>query len=117
MIHTTVLADGGRNWTLQLIGEISTDLALDEIKPDKAPPTKIHLASAVWLIQEKMGLALWWDKGQNLAIVMESRNSVRFENGLRPPKGWDGRFFLEAFNVRIPQAASKRFIAHLEFDK
>jgi hypothetical protein len=82
----------------------------------------IRLDSAVWTIQEKMGLVLWWRKPEmegDMVFPMESRNAIRFEDGLSSPRfgeGWDGGLYLSGFNVEVGPLP-KRFFVLLVFDK
>lgn len=112
MLTTTVMADGQRNLTLHLSGEI--DPPGGSIEPWRIDPVpaKFKLTSAVWLIQEKATLLLWWGE-KYLMMPMESRNSVRLEHGLHPPKDWNGILRIEALNIN----ERKHIMLMLDFDK
>lgn len=111
MLRTTVTADGERNFTLQITGRVAGGYAGEVIyRVDPIPP-RLKLAAATWLVQEKMTILLLWDN--DLAFPMESRNSIRFEHGLKPTKDWNGKLRIEALNNDL----EKSFFFTLDFDK
>lgn len=128
-----VLKEGPKNLSILVKGIVTEDFGplevLDISKLSK--PSEgwkgLRLDSAVWLIQEKMTLSLWWDahkegdvyttKEEDLALVMESRNSVRYDEGIPSPRitdKWPGKLYISgARNMD----AVKHFTVVLDFDK
>lgn len=106
MLLTTVMQEGGRNYALEIKGSsVSGDFVVEVDSSIR------RISSAVWLIEEKAMVSLWL--GDELVLPMESRNSVRFDQGLRFPKDWDGRIL-----VKIDKALEPKLVLiHLEFDK
>lgn len=102
------VAGGNRNVTYQIRGILSRDIA-EPIEVAKG----IKLSSAVWVVQEKMGLYLWWGPG-DLIMPMESRNSVRFDTAIAPPDDWDGVLHLTSYNMG---EGKKGFLIVLDFDR
>jgi|SRR6185437_290910 len=113
MIISRVLADGARNHTIQFSGIMEKNVfdPKELMKWDRPYPPKI--GSVLWLIQEKMGIHLWWDKETPL-FPMESRNSMRFDTALQPPDGWKGVFYYDTFGV---VDSPKHFMFILDIDK
>ena len=97
-------------------------LELDKLEPPREGWKGLRLDSAVWAIQEKMGLYLWWEdpKGEEaLVLPMESRNSVRFDEGIPSPRvenGWAGKMYLSSFRCE-DGPLPKGFFVLLDFDK
>lgn len=80
-------------------------------------PRTLQLASALWTLQEKLGLYIWTDsvsdnKLDKLLLIMESRNFLRLERDIQL-ENWKGKLYLEPFNVTEP----KFFWFQLDFDK
>jgi hypothetical protein len=115
MLRISRVAGGQRNVTLHVTGVLTKgDLPLT---PIDLGDQGLKLTSLVWLVQEKLGLCLWWDKETEL-LPMESRNSVRFDTSLKPPEGWDGKLWLSSFNFSFgPSVAKKVFFVVLDFDR
>ena len=117
----------GKNGSVQVSGwmpsEVEPALLLDLKDVFTAPREGwkgIRLDAAVWAIQEKAGIYLWWGSEtkneENLILVCESRNFMRFEDGVLSPrmdKGWDGKIYFSTFKVDEPKA----FFLILDFDK
>ena len=87
----------GKNITLQVTGF----LLKGDLEPTPiyiSPGGGIRLDSAVWLIQEKMGIFLWRDK-DDLLLPLESRGSARFDSGITLKKnvGWGGQLLISTF--------------------
>jgi hypothetical protein len=122
------IRDGQKNVRLVIKGIALKDLEptpILDIRKLMVPPggwKGLRLDSAVWTVQEKMGLALWWSNPAeegDLVFPMESRNSVRFDEGLSSPRieeGWSGILYLSSFNVE-GAPSPKRFFVLLDFDK
>lgn len=129
-----ILKDGPKNLTILVKGIVKADfgpeliLDLKKTQQPSEPLKGIRLDSAVWLIQEKMTLELWWGAHQadkvwtlreeDLALVMESRNFVRLDDGLPSPRvkedKWDGKLYLTG---RRNMDAAKSFMFILDLDK
>jgi hypothetical protein len=122
-----VVKDGQKNFSILIKGLVRGDFEATPIintAKIQAPNQGwkgLRLDSALWLVQEKMGLYLWWRKPEgeeDLALVMESRNGLRFDEGLPSPrveKGWDGLMYLSSFNHQ--GGGPKGFVVLLDFDK
>jgi hypothetical protein len=82
---------------------------------DRRPRT-LQLATALWLLQEKLGLRIWTSEScepENLLLLMESRNSSRFDLPV-PLDPWESKkLYLEPFNV----TEIKWFWFQLDFHK
>jgi hypothetical protein len=117
MLRVSKVADGQKNFTLQITGVLrSEQKELLEIQLGDNS-SKLKLASLVWVVQEKLGLYLWWDKETPL-IPMESRNSVRFDHALQPPEKWEGKMYVTSFNFEVgPLTDRKWFFLVLDFDR
>jgi hypothetical protein len=124
------IKDGPKNVSVTVKGfcggNFSPALILDITK--LAAPTVgwkgLRLDSAVWAIQEKMGLYLWWgDKGDSeslLVLPMESRNAMRFDEGIPSPRisdGWEGKVYLSNFKFATVGEKFAAFFVLLDFDK
>lgn len=120
--------DGGKNLQVQISGFLSKDIEkpvciLDLDDSSVTKPREgikgLRFDAALWALQEKMGFYLWWEEAmepKDLAIVMESRNSMRFDVGLNSPridKGWGKKLWLTSFKVD----EAKGFFLILDFDK
>jgi hypothetical protein len=115
-IAVQALADAGRNYTVRVVGIVSEPLQECVLTHNG----RLRVARAVWLIQEKMGLTLWWGQertAENLMLVMESRNSVAYSPALQPPEAWDGKIWLRNFGIeRVPEPPA-HFTFTLDFDR
>lgn len=117
MIESKVLADGSKNYMVSVTGALDRDLADSHTILDVSTlGRRLKLESAVWLIQEKMGLVLWWGKGTQL-FPMESRNALKLERGLDSPNDWDGTMQITSFGFDSNTLTPKRFWFILDFDK
>jgi len=112
------LADAQRNYTVRLVGHLTSDIARMPCLELPEGRRRISLDRASWLIQEKMGLALYWTQHDaSLLLVMESRNAMSCAPELQPPPEWDGRLWLESFGfARVPDPPA-RFTVTLDFDR
>ena len=111
MLKVTTIAEGAKNLTVLIKGTLTEELALTPVlKVDQL----VKLESALWLVQEKAGLLLWWEKG-NLIMPMESRNFIRLDIGWNSPRGdWDRTILMSSFGVG---QGPKAFTVVLDFDK
>lgn len=120
------LKDGKKNLQVRVTGIVSEDfpatpiLEISKLARPDAGWKGLRLDSALWAIQEKAGLTIWWevDKGEaGLILPMESRNAMRFDTGIESPridKGWEGVVYLSSFHVKDEP---KKFFLLLDFDK
>lgn len=111
-LRVNKVAGSQRNFTLHITGVVLGEMPLTPIDVD-SERSQLKLASLAWLIQEKMGLYLSWDK-QTIMLPMESRNAIRFDTSIKAPDGWNGRIWLSSFGYTPPQ---KVFFLVLDFDK
>lgn len=125
------IKEGEKNFSVLIKGMTTDDFSPVPIIDLKGfrPPTSgwkgIRLDSAVWAIQEKLGLYLWWEKGKketDLILPLESRNGMRFDEGIPSPRvtadgGWGKQIWLSSFNTNIAPAGQKSFVLLLDFDK
>lgn len=78
-------------------------------------PRTLQFGSALWTLQEKLGLRIWTDsetRPDTMLLLMESRNYLRLDRGI-PLEKWNGKLYLEPFNIPEP----KWFWFQLDFDK
>lgn len=128
-----IIKDGEKNVSVLIKGILREDLKptpafdISKVRAPREGWKGLRLDSAVWMIQEKMGMMLWWDKPngeESMALVMESRNGVRYDEGVPSPrkeKGWSGVLYLSSFvsaggtppTGQVPKA----FSILLDFDK
>jgi hypothetical protein len=107
------LAGGQRNVTYRIRGfVINSDILMAPIEMSKG----LKMTSALWIIQEKLCLHLWWDKNDRL-LPMESRNAARFDQAIKPPEGWNGTMYLTSQNWDQPNLVGKAFFIVLDFDR
>jgi hypothetical protein len=104
------LAHSQRNYTIRVSGTVPEEHTLIEVKTQQK---KLKLTALAWLIEEKMGFVLSWEKDQVL-LPMESRNSMRFDQAIPSPAIWTGSLWLRPFKVTLPEMA---FFIILDFDK
>lgn len=92
-------------------------LDLDKLKDS---PKSIRIDAFWWLIEEKMGLRLWWCKG-NLLIPMESRNSIRFDTPLAArdyvSDKWERKLYVSTHDVGSNTTKQKYFAFGLDMEK
>lgn len=128
--ESQVIKDGAKNFSLMVKGIVTHNFVitpiidLDKVQSPRENWKGLRLDSAIWLIEEKMGLHLWWESEQtekSLIFPMESRNSVRFDEGIPSPRvadGWSKKLYLSSYNVDLPPLQStKSFFILLDFDK
>lgn len=124
----TIVRDGQKNCSILVKGFVDVDfdptpfLDISKLERPREGWKGLRLDSAVWVVQEKMGLHLWWGKPEgedDLVMPMESRNSVRLDEGLPSPrveKGWRGILYLSSFRAN-EMSGPKSFMFILDFDK
>ena len=123
------IKEGEKNFSVMVKGftrDVFKRVPIIEIEKFK-PPTSgwkgVRLDSIAWAIQEKMGMYLWWeddDKETSLILPLESRNGMRYDEGIPSPridKGWTKRIWLSSFNTNIAPMGIKSFFLLLDFDK
>lgn len=108
-----VTAAGSRNVSVQISGFLKTDCE-DTFELVSFEHHELKLTGVLFLIQEKAGIYLWWDKErENLILPLESRGSFKFDGLVKCPQGWDGKIWASAFKIDEP----KGFLLLLDFDK
>ena len=115
-ITSGVSGSGSRNHLVVVKGTLEEDLKdpVEVMKWDLPSPPKIQ--SIAWLVQEKMGLVLWWDEGEDF-IVMESRNLFVPPQAIVPPANWGKSLRLTSFGVKSNEYFPKRFWFCINIDK
>jgi hypothetical protein len=93
-MKVTKVQSGHRNVTLHVRDMLTRPIMLE---PIETGVKELKLTSLVWVIQEKMGLYLYWNKSNDLILPMESRNSLRFDTGIAAPSEWNGVLYLSTF--------------------
>jgi len=124
-----ILKDTEKNLSLIVRGfarsNFGPELILD-LEKARAPREGwkgVRLETIVWLIEEKMGLyLLWGDEIGHVAIPMESRNSLRFDEGYPSPRvadGWKKKLYISSFNFTKdnPSSQLKSFFLLIDLDK
>ncbi|MEI5617069.1 hypothetical protein WB403_49120, partial [Streptomyces brasiliscabiei] len=87
------VARGQRNVTYRLSGWVEKKPFTLDTKHKQ-----LKLASAAWLIEEKMGIRLYWQEGEKEHLLpMESRNVIRWDTSIVCPSDWTGILWLEPF--------------------
>src|SRR4051812_5100472 len=104
------VASSQRNVTIRISGMIHI---ADQVIELKTKQTKLKLTSLAWLIEEKMGFYLSWDK-DSVLMPLESRSALRFDQAIPCPANWQGTLWLTPFKVTAPPMA---FLILLDFDK
>jgi hypothetical protein len=116
MLDITIPVDGQKNVTVLIKGILDEELRLTPIllvEKLSGQPKKMKLTEALWVVQEKMGIVLWWAK-DTLILPMESRNSIRLDRGWDSPQNWQGIVMISSFNW---SQHYKYFTIELGFDK
>ena|SRR5215468_10508271 len=127
-MQTQIMKDGQKNFSVFIKGITKGDFSptpILDISKISAPATGwkgLRLDAAVWAIQEKMGMNLWWNNPESetdLVFPLESRNSMRLDEGIPSPRiadGWRGILYLSSFRtLEVP--GPKTFFILLDFDK
>ena len=127
MIQAKLIGDAARNIVLNVRGVVDEDIELtpifdiSELKAtQKYTRDYIKVASAWWLIQEKMTLLLSWSENpEDLLFPMESRNAISFNRFVDPPdpKSWKGKIFMRSVNQASCLGGSGHFAFCLDFDR
>jgi len=126
LLATKFLGDASKNCTAWVRGELQPedegklieflDLEKIAVAATGRKATTLQLASALWTLQEKMGLVIWTSEDahpcHHMLLLMESRNFIRFDRTVQL-NDWDGKLYMEAFKVD----ERKRFWFQLDFDK
>jgi len=121
---TIILSDSSKNLKALVRGFFTSDLneptCVLDLDKLKETPAHIRVDSLWWLIEEKMGLRLWWDNGQ-LLIPMESRNSMRFDYPLSSREltsgKWSRKLYLTCHSVESGITKQKYFTFGLDAEK
>lgn len=105
----------GKNVTYQVRGYLPHgDLSPQVIEC----PEPLKLSSAVWVVQEKLTVHVNWSrKVEDGMLVMESRNSLRYEIPVTAPSGWQNILYVYTTNWAAPEPFPKRFYFTLDFDR
>lgn len=107
----------GKNVVVQVTAVISADLSMEPIyRVTEAKGIKID--GILWLVQEKMGLLLWWGKDDFL-LPLESRGANTFSGGIhkRIDDTWDGQIFISTFGFKSNDLKPKHFFLSLDMDR
>ena len=129
-MHIQLIKDGAKNFSVLIKGWVTRDfnpvsiIDIEKLEKPTAGWKGVRLDSVVWAVQEKMGFHLWWEKGvkeETLILPLESRNSMRFDEGIPSPRvvdGWGKQIWLSSFKAlsNDPELA-KHFVILLDFDK
>lgn len=115
-ISSRILGSGERNHSLIVKGILEDDF--NELTPilkweGERPP---KIVSILWVIQEKLGIHLWWGKDDPF-ITMESRNGFSPVRQITPPDGWEGTLYMTAYGVKSNEYLPKHFWFTIEIDK
>lgn len=125
-----LIKDGAKNFSVMVKGWAQKDfnpipiIDIEKLAKPTAGWKGVRLDSLTWAIQEKMGFHLWWEDGfkeSDLILPLESRNSMRFDEGIPSPRvgdGWKRKIWLSSFKclTNDPELA-KHFFILLDFDK
>src|SRR6266850_3820010 len=105
-------ASGARNVSIQARGWLPRNT--DIFKLVEFEHHGLKLTSFLFLIQEKAGLYLWWDRdGNDLILPLESRGAFKLELGIKSPEDWSGQIWAEAYGV---VEAPRAFLLLMDFD-
>jgi hypothetical protein len=126
-VLSRTLGDGARNVQVLVTGVLERDCeptAILDLDTLKATPA-VKVTSALWIVQEKMGLRLWWGTSEeltpeNLIFIAESRNAVRFQDGLASPRNtdkWDRKIWMAGYGFDSTLCTPKCFTLLLDLDK
>jgi hypothetical protein len=129
-MYIQLIKDGEKNFSVLVRGWVEKDfnpvpiINIEKLVKPTAGWKGVRLDSVVWAIQEKMGFHLWWEneyKEENLILPLESRNAMRFDEGIPSPRvaqGWKKTIWLSSFKTlsQDPDLA-KHFFILLDFDK
>lgn len=121
---TIILSDSSKNLKAIVRGFFTSDLIEPTVVLDldklKDSPQHIRIDSLWWLMEEKMGLRLWWDNGQ-LLVPMESRNSMRFDHPLSSreltSEKWTRKLYITSHSIESGLTKQKYFTFGLDAEK
>lgn len=127
-ILSRTLGDGARNVQVLVTGVLESDCGPTEIVDLDVlagSPKAVKVTSALWIIQEKMGLRVCWGVGtvptpENLIFVAESRNSLRFQDGLtstKLPSSWTRKIWINSYGFDSNAYTPKCFTLLIDLDK
>jgi len=132
-MKTEIIKEGEKNFSVLVKGILREELAptpfldISKLKAPREGWKGLRLDSALWVIQEKLGIMLWWEKPNgegSLCLPMESRNGVRYDEGVPSPRkanDWSGVLYLSSFVSHGGSPPStqqpKAFSILLDFDK
>jgi hypothetical protein len=118
-----ILKDGQKNLSILVKGIVERPFRPIPILDlsDRMTPSQgwkgVRLDSAVWVLEEKLTIHLWWEeemKEDNLVFPMQSRNFIRFEDGVPSPRieqKWGGKIWISADSIE------KAYFFILDLDK
>lgn len=114
-------SDGRKNVIIKVSGFLMETLEWTDVLTFEKlaeAPKKLKVQSVIYMIQEKMGLYLWWRLGEKIyspIFPLESRGKVDFDGmqGVNSPEGAVG-ISISSFNqIEVPKA----FLLMLDMDK
>lgn len=122
--QTLILSDSDKNVKVQVRGFFVADLEEPAVVLDldklKNAPRGLRIDSFWWLIEEKMGLRLWWNPG-HLLIPMESRNGFRpdlpFSSATLAGEGWGRKLLLTNHSTASGLTKCKYFTFGFDAEK
>jgi hypothetical protein len=127
VLQAKLIGDAARNIVLHVRGVADQDIPLTPIfdigelkATQKYTRDYIKVASAWWLIQEKMTLLLQWSENpEDLLFPMESRNAISFNRFVDPPdhSAWKGKIYLRSLNHASCLGGKGHFAFCLDFDR
>lgn len=115
------ISDGHKNYSVLVQGtlsegDITVPLPIVKLADLQPVPDAVKLRRATWMIQEKLGVELWWGQS-DILMVLESRGMMSTEQDISSPRrslGWAGEILLTTFGWAPPR---KHLMFVLEFDK
>lgn len=121
MITTTIVSDGNKNASVLVRGFVTTDITdpmvvldLDKLKDS---PKNIRVDGLWWMLEEKLGIRLWWSPGQIL-LPLESRNAFRPDNPLvGPANGWSRKILMTTHDAKSATTPVKYFVFSMDLEK
>ena len=119
-IQTRILGSGARNHSLVVKGILDSDIVEPQPIMVWTQEFKPKIVQLHWIVQEKMGLRLWWEEDEGIEssfITMESRNVFKPPVAVVPPDGWGNRLFLTSFGIDSNPYVPKHFWLAIDIDK
>jgi len=122
--QTRILSDSSKNVKIQVRGFFTEDLVEPAVVLDldklTSAPRGLRIDSFWWLLEEKMGIRLWWSPGQ-LLLPMESRNAFRpdlpFSSTSLASDSWDRKIWMTSHSINSGITKSKYFVFGLDAEK